>query len=600
MCAVQTLPRWDMSVVFPGLDSSEFDEEFRSVILGIRALVELFDENEIGRRDGVIVSSETVAQFETVLERFAALLERLTTLQVYISCFVTTDSRDDLAQSRLSELQQHTVKLSQLGTRFTAWIGSCDVDELIKRSPAAADHAYMLQKAQVSSQHLMSQEQEDLVAALELSGSTAWSKLHGNVSSQLTVAIDLDGETQQVPMTVIRNLAMSPDREVRRKAYEAELVAWKGVAVPLAAALNSIKGESNTLDQARKWGSALDVALFNNNIDRETLDAMLGAARDAFPDFRRYLRAKARVLGSERLPWFDLFAPVGTSSRTWEWDTAVDFLLEQFGAYSERLRAFGERAFRERWVDAEPREGKRGGAFCTPLRRGESRILSNYETSYNGVSTLAHELGHAYHNLNLATRTPFQRALPMTLAETASTFSETLVREAALARADEDEQLAILESSLQDACQVVVDISSRFLFEGELFARREQRELSVDELNELMLEAQRRTYGDGLDPNVLHPYMWAVKGHYYSAGRPFYNFPYMFGLLFGLGLYAQYRQDPERFRAGYDRLLSSSALADAATLAAQFGIDVRSRDFWVSSLDIVRADVDRFERLTGG
>jgi oligoendopeptidase F len=231
------------------------------------------------------------------------------------------------------------------------------------------------------------------------------------------------------------------------------------------------------------------------------------------------------------------------------------------------------------------------------VRRDESRVFANFKPSYYGMSTLAHELGHGYHNLCKAGRTALQRVTPMTLAETASIFCETIVREAALAQSVPAEQLAILEASLQSACQVTVDITCRFLFEEGVFARRATRELSVAELNELMLDAQRQTYGDGLDGAHLHPYMWAVKQHYYSTGRSYYNYPYMFGLLFGLGLYAQYRQDPERFRAGYDDLLASTGLADAATLAARFGADIRDGAFWTASLDMLRADIDRFEEL---
>jgi oligoendopeptidase F len=183
----------------------------------------------------------------------------------------------------------------------------------------------------------------------------------------------------------------------------------------------------------------------------------------------------------------------------------------------------------------------------------------------------------------------------MTLAETASIFCETIIRHAGLKTGDAQEQIAILEASLQGACQVVVDIASRFIFETGVFEARRRRELAVAELNELMLDAQRQTYGDGLDPDALHPYMWAVKGHYY--GSHFYNYPYMFGMLFGLGLYARYQADPEAFKQSYDDLLSSTGLADAATLAERFGIDIRTPDFWRASLAIVRADIDRFEQL---
>ena len=189
-----------------------------------------------------------------------------------------------------------------------------------------------------------------------------------------------------------------------------------------------------------------------------------------------------------------------------------------------------------------------------------------------------------------------QRGTPMTLAETASIFCETIVREATLRSVDAQEQLSILEASLQGSFQVVVDITSRFLFEQRVFEKRQQRELSIEELNTLMLNAQRETYGDGLDESALHPYMWAMKPHYYST-YSFYNYPYMFGLLFGLGLYARYQEDPDTFKKGYDELLSSTGLADAATLAAKFGIDTRSSAFWRSSLDIIRRDIARFEML---
>lgn len=597
--APSTLPHWDMTVVYPGIESPEFREGFNRSVQAINEMTELFDNHGVGERDAAPLDDETVKAFEAVVEKYNSVLEEVETLRAYIYAFVSTDSRDDKAQAALSELQSHTMRLGKLGTRFTAWIGSLDVDALIERSDVAREHEFMLRKAKKGAEHLMSPAEEELAAELNLSGATAWSKLHGNVTSQLMVRLNRKGETEDLPMSMVRALASDPDREVRRSAYEAELGGWKTVAVPLAAALNSIKGQVNTLSARRGWESPLDVALYDAHIDRQTLDAMMNAARDAFPHFRRYFKAKARALGLQELAWYDILAPVGESTRVWEYEDGTRFITEQFGAYSERMSSFAARAFRENWIDAEPRPGKRDGAYCMSLRADESRVFANYKPSYDAVSTLAHELGHAYHNLNEASRTMLQRDTPMTLAETASIFCETIIRHAALKDADEAEQLAILEASLQGSNQVVVDITSRFLFESRVFEKRRERELSVDELCELMIETQRETYGDGLDQDQMHPYMWAVKGHYYIPGLSFYNFPYMFGLLFGLGLYARYQDDPEGFKAGYDDLLSSTGLADAATLAARFGIDIRTPDFWRSSLEVVRADVDRFEELVG-
>src|SRR2546421_7897418 len=614
------LPHWDMTVVYPGLASPEFAQDFANVIQDINDLVQLFDTHHIMEQASTPLNNETIKAFEAVVERYNAVLDATRTLSAYIMCFVTTNTSDNLAQARMSELQQATIDLSQLDTRFTAWIGSLDVEALIDRSALAREHAFMLRKAKLRAGHLMTPPEEALASELNVSSGTAWSKLHSDMTSQLTVPLELDGQIQEMPMSMVRNLAYVADRNVRQRAYEAELAGWKRVAVPLAAALNSIKGEVNALVKRRDWASPLEASLFDSSIDRQTLDAMLIAARESFPDFRRYLHAKARMLGLARLAWYDLFAPVGKDERVWEYEEAASFIIEQFGTFSSRLSNFAARAFREHWIDAEPRAGKVDGAFCTWLRRDESRVFANYKAAFGGVSTLAHELGHAYHNLNLAQRTMLQRSTPMTLAETASIFCETIIRNAALRmapirpandaaassfaqagrkeNAGKQEQIAILEASLQGACQVVVDITSRFLFEQRVFERRKQRELSIDELNALMLEAQRETFGDGLNENLLHPYMWAMKPHYYSSRLSFYNYPYMFGLLFGLGLYAQYAKNPETFKQGYDTLLSSTGLADAATLAEQFGIDIRSVDFWRASLDIVREDIKLFVELT--
>jgi pepF/M3 family oligoendopeptidase len=586
-----------MTVVYPSLESAEFEQGFADHITRVQNLVDLY--NRLGIQDGPAptVDDATVARFTEALTALSELQETGLTLRAYITSFVTTDSRNTLAQAKASELSQRSVVLSQMITRLTAWIGSLDVEELIARSPLANEHAFMLGNAKIEATHLMSPAEEELAAELEPSSGTAWGRLHGNLTSQMMVPVETDAGIADMPMSEVRNLALNPNRETRRRGYEAELAAWERVSVPLAASLNGIKGESNVIEGRRHWDSPLDGALFHNNIDRLTLESMMAAARDAFPDFRRYLRAKARLLGVDSLAWYDIFAPVGDGERAWEYPDASAFIVEQFGTYSPKLSDFAARAFRENWIDAEPRAGKRDGAFCMKLRKGESRIMANFAPSFDGMSTLAHELGHGYHNLNLAHRPVLLRTAPMTLAETASIFCQTLIKEAVLVGAGTAEQVSILEASLQDQSQVVVDITSRFLFEQRVFEQRAQRELSVDELKELMLQAQRETYGDGLNQDLLHPYMWAVKGHYYSVYAPYYNYPYMFGLLFGLGLFSRYEADPDGFRAGYDDLLSSTGMADAKTLAGRFGIDLQTRSFWDSSLDVVRQDVARFESL---
>src|SRR5579859_347280 len=479
MTTTRQLPHWDMTVVYPNLDSPAFNQAFSQAIQDINDLASLFDTHHIQEQPAPNVDDRDVQSAETIIARLNTILEQHTTLFTYINCFVDTNSHDTLAQARLSEFQNALTLLSQLLTRFTAWIGSLDVESIIERSPLAREHTYMLRQAQQQARHLMSSPEEELAAELNVSSGNAWARLHSNITSQLAVPLEIDGQTRDYPMTEIRNMAFSPNRDLRRQAYEAELAGWQRTAVPLAAALNSIKNETNILCRRRKWSSPLDASLFMNSIDRATLDAMLSAARASFPDFRRYLQTKARLLGLPRLAWYDIDAPVVETDQVWEYDDAVHFIVEQFGTYSPRLSQFAARAFREHWIDAEPRPGKVGGAYCTEIMADQSRILANFTPSYSGMSTLAHELGHAYHNLNLVQRSPLQRILPMTLAETASIFCETIIRQAALRTASKQGQIAILEASLQDACQIVVDITSRFLFEQNVFEKRKRLVIST-------------------------------------------------------------------------------------------------------------------------
>jgi pepF/M3 family oligoendopeptidase len=377
------------------------------------------------------------------------------------------------------------------------------------------------------------------------------------------------------------------------------VAAWEGVREPLAACLNGVKGTVTTLNQHRGRTDALHEPIDQARIDRDTLEAMLGAMHDSFPMFRRYFRAKARLLGKETMAWWDLFAPVGKSEKRYTYAEARDFILVNFRTFSDRLASFTQRAFDHNWIDAEPRNGKRGGAFCMRVPAvDESRILCNFDGSLGQVSTLAHELGHAYHNECQVGKTVLQRTTPMTLAETASIFNETIIVDALLAEtADPDEELSILEEFLGGAAQVIVDIYSRYLFEKEVFERRAGAELSADDFCEIMVRAQKETYGNGLDQDTLHPYMWAWKPHYYRGGLSFYNFPYAFGLLFGLGLYAIYQERGAAFLPEYDELLRSTGEGTAADLAARFGLDIRQRAFWENSLEIIGRRIERYEEL---
>jgi pepF/M3 family oligoendopeptidase len=596
------LPHWDLTSVYPSLESAPFKSDVERLKGMLDDLDSYVARHGIARDGARPASSAELA--ETVrgyLKGMNEILRLGMTLEYYAYGFVSTDSYNTKAKRALSELQMLNVRRDSQSVRFQGWLGAVSRDssmfeEALQVDGPVLEHAFYLGRVAEQSRYLMSEPEEILASELALSGAEAWGKLQSTITSQVKVQFELRDEVEELPIAVVQNLLTHPDPGLRRRAYEAELEAWESVREPLAACLNGVKGATITLYKRRGRPNALHGALERARLDAETLEAMLGAMRSSFPDFRWYWRAKAKRLGKKELPWWDIWAPVSSSERRYSYDEAREFILEQFGAFHGRMADFAERAFKKNWIDADPRKGKNIGGFCVELPKvEESRILCNYDGSLAQLITIAHELGHAYHNECQIGKSMIQRIMPMTLAETASIFAQTIVVDAALKKAaDPDEEMHILENILIDAGQVIVDISSRYMFETEVFDRRAQAELSADDFCEIMLECQRRTYGDGLDQRFLHPYMWAWKPHYYSAAESFYNFPYAFGMLFGLGLYSVYKEVGEEFLERYDNLLATTGEGMAADLAAPFGIDLRRTDFWLGSLDVVRKHIDRY------
>lgn len=595
-------PRWDLSNVYPSLQSKEFKAAIDDYKKQIAALEKFFN-NKLSKATARTKTKELAALVGKAIDQFNNIQTIADTISPFIDSYVTTDSRNKVATKALSEFEQASLPLQQLMTQFTAWIGKLapKIDQIIKNNDTAAAHAFMLREAVEQSQYLMSEAEEALAAELSLSGGNAFNKLQGTITSQLTVDFELDGKVQKLPMPALINLRTHPDEDTRRRAYEAENQAWETVKETLAACLNGVKGEVNTLNKRRGRKDAIHASLDAARMDRKTFNAMMTAIQDSFPVFRKYFRAKAKKLGKDKLAWWDIFAPMGKTDKVYSFEEARDFIVENFEKFSPDLATFTRRAFDNRWIDAEQREGKRGGAFCMSVQGvKESRILANFDGSFDQVSTLAHELGHAYHNecAYRANKTPLQQLTPMTLAETASTMCETIITEAVLASTqDPQEELAVLEAQIGGAAQVTVDIYSRYLFEKEVFERREKSELSADELNDIMERAQRTTYGDGLDERYLQKFMWTWKPHYYYPSLSFYNYPYAFGLLFATGLYAIYRQRGAAFVKDYENLLASTGEDTAARLAKRFGIDITRRKFWDDSLAIIGERIDRYVEL---
>jgi len=599
------LPHWDLSNVYTSLDDRAFKEDIKKINQLLDDLDQYMIDNDISKTGAISGPAVDLAKRTAgYLVRMNALLRLYLTLEAYVISYVSTDSYNSEAKRVMSELKMLRVRLQHQEVLFQGWIGTISQDpkklpEILAQGGYPAEHSFFLLETAEQSRFLMSEDEEALASELSLSGSISWEKLRFVMTSQLKVPFEQDGKKENLPLTMIINLCNHPDGDIRRRAYEAELKALEKVSEPLAACLNGVKGSVVTLFKRRGREDALHQALDQARIRRDTLEVMMDAMRNYFPAFRRYWKSKASLLGVEKLPWWDLMAPVGRSDRRYSYDEAQDFILDHFGRFSDRLAGLSQRAFQNQWIDAEPRDGKSGGAFCMSVPAvDESRILCNFDGSLGQLQTIAHELGHAYHNECLVGKTILQGETPMTLAETASTFCETIITEASLSQAtDVEEELAILDGFLIDSSQVIVDISSRYLFETEVFERRAQAELSAADFCEIMTKAQMDTYGDGLDENHLHPYMWTWKPHYYKPELSFYNFPYAFGLLFSLGLYAIYKERGKEFVPEYDELLRSTGEGTAAELAARFDIDIRKGSFWEGSLKLIEERIERYVSL---
>ena len=482
-------------------------------------------------------------------------------------------------------------------TAFRQFVAAQEnLEELIASDPLLTEYRYLLTNIKKDSRYLLTQKEEEIIARMSLSGADAWEELQ----SYLTSSVQVDFRGGKTTLSAIRNLAYDPDPATRREAYEAELACYPKIADSVAYSLNSIKLQMLNDCRLRGYESPLQRALYNARMQRKTLDAMFSAIDKYLPKFWAYLRGKAKALGHENgMPWYDMFAPMGENDKTYTLEQARDVLLKLFGSFDGELRAMGEEAFDNAWIDFYPREGKVGGAFCCGIQAiRQSRILTNFDGTYSDLVTLAHELGHAFHNVNLYSHRPLNKHYSMPVAETASTFNENIVNNAAYAAAQSDgERLAILESQLMDACQIICDIYSRYLFETAVFELRDEEFLPADRLCELMLEAQKKAYGDGLDHSALHPYMWLCKSHYYSGSLSFYNFPYAFGGLFARGLYAKYREEGAAFVPKYKALLHATTVMSAEDAAAIAGIDLTDRRFWESSLASIAKDIDEFLAL---
>lgn len=511
----------------------------------------------------------------------------------FISLSMSADTNNKDAIKYYALLEKIIASFALTEAKIRKWISLFNLEQL--KDDYVLEHLFVLKEIQSSNTYLLDEHSEEVIANMRTTGSSAWLQYKNQIISSMKITLD----DKEYALTEVLNMAYSEDADVRKKAYEAEIASYKDVENGIAAALNGIKGEALTETKLRGYSSVLERTLIDSRMERKTLDVLLSTVKKALPMFERYYQLKAKALGHENgLPWYDMYAPVIKVESSYPYEKGCEFVVKQFSTFSKELGDYAKKAMDNHWIDVYPRSGKVGGAFCDNINCiKESRFLLNYGDQFSDVSTMSHELGHGYHGECLKDEYLLNTSYTMPIAETASIFCENIVKKAALKEASKEEALAIIENEICDSGQVICDIYSRFLFESKVFEEREEGPIDAKRLKDIMVEAQKEAYGNGLDHNVLHPYMWTWKPHYYEASYNFYNFPYTFGLLLAKGLYGMYKKEGDQFPAKYVKFLSMTGKMSIEDVAKSVGIDLQDEKFWQNSIDMIKEDIDLFESL---
>ncbi len=589
-------PNWDMTPYFSqlgGVDYQTFRETLTADICTLQQ-----ETTALGD-----LTLSTIQAWVVLLQRLEETNARSNHLGSYLGCVGAADSRNEFIQSETAALATDRSELSKVFVTVRAAFRQADEEVFTQlvNTPQLQFIAYFLERLRKSASWSMSSELEALAADLDVTGLSAWGRLYDQVSGTLEFDLQVPGqETQRLPVSVTRSLLEDPNPAVRQAALVGSNAAWEQTEHVIAACLNAISGTRLSLYKRRGIQHFLEPALFDAGISQATLDVLLSVVTARSDVAHRYLRRKTQILGRTTLGFQDLMAPLPFEQQAAiPWQAACERVQSAFASLYPDLSQFAAQAFEQHWIDYSPRPGKRPGGFCsTSSIIQQSRIFMTYNETLGDLSTLAHELGHAFHGWLMRDMRPWSRRYPMTLAETASTFAEQLIIDAVLTdpQASPQEQATVLDSRLQDAATFLLNIPMRFYFEKAVYEERAKGELSVSRFKELMLDAQRQCYGDCLAEDELDPWFWASKLHFYITGISFYNFPYTFGYLFSLGIFALAKQEGAAFLPRYEELLRLTGSDTAERVAAGcLGVDLEAPDFWNASIDLIEHDFERFE-----
>jgi len=588
---------WDLDVFFKGGSASpQFIEHLEKLKTDLQAFEDAVDL-------WVIPTNADDHSLKDLLEKLQQVSQNIRQAGAFVSCLQAQNMEDTRANELRGMVTTLSSRFSTVLTNFDEKLSNIDEDTWngLLNQHSLQELSFVLNERRKKAAEKLPKEQEALINALSIDGYHGWGEMYDTIVKHVKIPFEENGKKVELSVGQAANKFSSSDPNVRKQIFEEWEKAWDKQADLLAGTLNHLSGFRLSVYKQRGWDHILKEALTYNRLKKETLDVMWEVISDLKQPFADFLQRKAELLGVDKLSWYDLDAPVGEVNTTYSYQEGAEFILKHFKDFGDELTSFTEQAFENRWIEAEDRSGKRPGGFCTSFPVNEqSRIFMTYSGTPSNVSTLAHELGHAFHSYALKDTHPLNRGYAMNVAETASTFAEMIVSDAAVNNAENDEvKLALLEDKIQRSVALLMNIHARFLFETRFYEERKKGIVSKKRLNQLMEEAQKEAYLNSL--KEYHPLFWGSKLHFFITGVPFYNFPYTFGFLFSLGIYAQAVKEGKGYEQKYMAMLEDTGSMMVEDLAMKhLGVDLTKREFWEEGVKLCIKDVEEFMEMTKG
>ncbi len=587
---------WDLDVFFSGGSSSQ---AFINHIHSSKEDVKKFRDRVADWEPSNKIADQE--QIVGIVEFFQRVAKKIRQAGAFVSCLHAQNTNDKKVSGLRGQVTELSASLQNALTIFDQKLTTYD-DQIWKdllKVEALHPLQFVLHERRIHALEKLSQEEETIINALSIDGYHGWGQLYDTIVGTIKVPFKEGNETKELSVGQAANKFSHPDHTVRKSIFEGWEESWSEKAEFLSKTLNHLAGFRLNTYKLRGWEDVLKEPLQINRMQKKTLDTMWQVISDGKAPFVTFLERKAKLLGKDRLSWYDLDAPIGQVESKVSYEEGAEFIIEHFSHFGKEMTGFARKAFEQKWIEAEDRPGKAPGGFHTFFpESNQSRIFMTFSGTPSNVSTLAHELGHGFHTYAMRDQHYLNRNYAMNVAETASTFAEMIVADASVKQArNREEKVVLLEDKIQRSVALLMNIHARFLFETRFYEERKNGVVGTDRLNQLMLEAQEEAYGGALAE--YHPLFWASKLHFFITGVPFYNFPYTFGYLFSLGIYAKALEEGEGYEEKYIALLKDTASMTVEELAwKHLNVDLTKPDFWEKAVQQCVADVEEFLSLT--